>query len=397
MRRLPLAGTPLPSAASLVGGIALATQLVGCACNENNVVGAGPTEVTDEDEAYEPLEGDWGAWLSMAVDKDDQPVITYYNRTDGALGFATATWTEDNELRWIHEEVDGYADESGFDSANRGAYTALTVAADGTFWVVYQDVQNEALRYATRAPDATEWESGVADTEGEAGFYASIALDSFGNPVATHYAQGDGALRVTRWDGSKFTAETVDEGDVYGGDTGGELEPDVGRFSSIAVYDSIEYIAYYDVANGDLKLAWGAAGAYTIEVVDSEGDVGTWPDLLIKDGLLHIAYHDKTNGDLKLAVGTPGNFELEVVDSGDHVGADSHVWLSGDQLQIAYFDGRNNDMKQAYASGDDWQSRTLTEEPGAMGFHNEVVVAAGQTWAGCYDYTNRSLWFQSID
>ena len=71
--------------------------------------------------------------------------------------------------------------------------------------------------------------------------------------------------------------------------------------------------------------------------------------------------------------------------------------LSGGKPQIVYFDGRNNDMKHAWQSGDGWQSRTVTEEPGALGFHNEVVISGGTTYAACYDYTNRTLWFESLD
>ena len=171
----------------------------------------------------------------------------------------------------------------------------------------------------------------------------------------------------------------------------------MGKFTSIAVAESIEYIAYYDVANGDLKLAWGTAGNHTIEVVDAAGDVGAWPHVLVVEDTLYISYHDQTNGDLKLAVGAPGSFVLQVVDDGDHVGADSHLWRAGDGVQVAYFDGHNNDMKQAYRSGEDWQARTVTEEPGALGFHNAVVTTGGQTWGACYDYTNRTLWFRSLD
>ena len=33
----------------------------------------------------------------------------------------------------------------------------------------------------------------------------------------------------------------------------------------------------------------------------------------------------------------------------------------------------------------------------ALGFHNEVVVANGQTYAACYNYTDRSLWFSQVN
>lgn len=379
---------------------ALIPQLQACSgCSEQNIVSREP--VAYDDTTYADLDHDWGSWLSMAVNLDNAPVVSYYDKTKGALGFATATWTADNELRWIHEQVDGYADDAGFDNGDRGKYTSLAVAADGQIWIAYQDVQNKALRYATRTAADTVWTSNVADVGGGptpvAGLYASLALDGNGYPIVAHYDEGAGTLRVARWNGSAFAGAVVDEGDESISDTGAPVDADTGRYPSLAIVEGIEYIAYYDVANGDLKLAWGTGGNYSIETIDSEGDVGQWPNLVINEGRLHIAYHDAGNGDLKYAVGAPGSFEIQVVDDSDHVGADTKLWISGDKPNIAYFDGRNNDMKQAWPSGDGWQSRTVTEDPGALGFHNEVVIAGGQTWAGCYDYTNRTLWFRSLD
>ena len=399
---------PLPhraiSRGASTGALALlviAPQLQACnGCSDTNLVARQP--VPFDDTSYEPLTHDWGSWLSMGVSLEGAPVVSYFDRTKGALGFATATWTEDEELQWRHEKVDGYADESGFDAGNRGKYSTLGVAADGRVWIAYQDVTNKNLRYATRGPGEDVWESNNADVGGgaqpDAGLYANLALDAYGHPVVAHYDQGVGALRVARWNGSAFSGVVADEGVAPAGDTGAdELVADVGMYPNMAISDSIEYIAYYDVANGDLKLAWGAAGSYSVEVVDAEGDVGQWPDIVVHDEQLHIAYHDVTNGDLKYAVGSPGSWSIETVDTADHVGADTHIWVSGGKPQIVYFDGRNNDMKQAWQSGDGWQSRTVTEDPGALGFHNEVVVSNGQTWAGTYDYTNRTLWFKTLD
>ena len=392
---------PSARAPAFAAAVAILTPaLQGCGgCSETNIVPREPVPFNDD--GGDGLEGDWGSWLSMAVDLDGAPVISHYHRSQGAVGFATATWTDDGELRWRHEQVDGYPDENGFDAGDRGKYTTLAVAADGRVWVAYQDVQNRNLRYATRPAGTTEWESGSADVGAgaapDAGHYAAMALDAYGSPIVAHYDAGAGQLRVTRWNGTAFSGAVVDAGEAPPSDSGVTTEANTGKYPSIAVQDNIEYIAYYDVAQGDLKLAWGAAGAYSIETIASEGDVGAWPDVVIDEGTLHIAYPDVTNGDLMVASGSPGAWSIEVVDDGDHVGADTRIWLSGGKPQIVYFDGRNNDMKQAWQSGDGWQSRTVTDTPGALGFHNEVVVANGTTWGACYDYTNRTLWFESLD
>lgn len=394
----PASWRALPGLA--VAALALVPTLQGCGgCSENSIVSRQPVPVEDlEDDSFS---NDWGSWLSMATDLDGNPVVSYYDKTKGGLGFATATFDDDGAVEWAHETVDGYADESGLDVGDRGMYTSMAVGIDGTAWIAYQDVQNRTLRWARKGADGL-WVNGMADTGGgsspNAGHWASLAIDGAGNPVIAHYDEGKGHLRVAHFDGSAaFTAAVVDEGEAPVGDTGVTGDPDVGQYASITISSGIEYIAYYDAANGDLKLAWGGPSSYTIETVDSDGDVGQWPDIVVDNGQVHISYHDITNQDLKYVVGEPGEWTASVVDNGDHVGADSHLRVINGAPSIAYFDGRNNDMKSAYASGESWSAATVTTDPGAFGFHNEVVTANGVTYAGCYDYTNRTLWFSRLD
>lgn len=396
-----LSTAPLRSLPGLaVAALALAPTLQGCGgCSENSIVARQPVPVEEqEDNAFT---NDWGSWLSMAADLDGNPVVSYYDKTKGGLGFATATFDDDGAVEWAHEKVDGYADETGLDVGDRGKYSSLAVGIDGTVWIAYQDIQNKTLRWARKGADGI-WVNGMADTGGgatpNAGHWASMAIDGAGNPVIAHYDKGKGHLRVAHFDGSAaFTAAVVDEGEPASADSGEAVPADVGQYASITISSGIEYIAYYDAANGDLKLAWGGPSSYTIETIDATGDVGQWPDIVVDNGQVHISYHDITNQDLKYAVGEPGEWVLSTVDTADHVGADSHLRVVNGAPNIAYFDGRNNDMKSAYASGEGWSTSTVTTDPGALGFHNEVVTANGVTYAGCYDYTNRTLWFSRID
>ena len=162
--------------------------------------------------------GRLGQLVEHAVDLDGAPVISHYHRSQGAVGFATRPGPTTG-LRWRHEQVDGYPDENGFDAGDRGKYTTLAVAADGRVWVAYQDVQNRNLRYATRPAGTTEWESGSADVGAgaapDAGHYAAMALDAYGNPIVAHYDAGAGQLRVTRWNGTAFSGAVVDAGDPH--------------------------------------------------------------------------------------------------------------------------------------------------------------------------------------
>jgi hypothetical protein len=350
----------------------------------------------------EPFLNDWGSWLSMDVMPDGSPAIAYYDATDGGLGFAIATIEDDGAVSWAREEVDGYLNEDNLDTGDRGKYASMKISADGTVWIVYQDVALGTLRYAVRGDGG--WTSDIADVGGgsssDAGYFASLALDSDGNPVAVHYDNKQQNLRITRWIGSGFTAEVLAEGEDYvPTDTGSEAaDAQVGEFSRIVIEGGIEYVAYYDRAFGDLKLSWGTSGSHTIETIDAGDDVGQWPDLLIDSGTIHIAYHDITNQDLKLASGEPGSWSTATVDGGDYVGADTDIYLdpASGTPSIAYFDGRNNDMKLAWQSGTEWNLDTVVGSEGALGFHNEVVTNGSITYAACYDYTNRKIWFSAL-
>lgn len=395
----------------LTATVALQTQLgcKGCA-SDTQIVARGEDDTggtpVAEDEVWDH---DWGQWLSMDVMQDGSPAITYYDRTKGALGFAIADLDTD-PVEWTREKADGYTNEEGLDVGDRGKYSSMAVAQDGTVWVAYQDVNLEALRWARRDSATGEWESNTADGGGEpsgnAGFFASLALDATSSPVIAHHDEATGTLRLSRYNGTAFVSSVVDAGEATTDINGEEVDADVGEFASLYITDGVEYMAYYDAAVGSLKLAWGTADNYTIEVVDDGGgsrhleegggNVGQWPDLVVSDGQLWISYHDIGNQDLLLAHGAPGNWEIERVDTNEFVGADTALFLNGTQPGIAYFDGRNNDMKLATLVGDAWQAETITGDEGALGFHNEVVLANGNYYLACYDYTNRTVFFEKL-
>ena len=368
----------------LIGGLLLAS----CACREDNV---SQKEVVPEND------NDIGSWLSMDLTPDGDPAVSYYDRTKGGLGYAVGTVADDGEVRWRHETVDGFPGKDGLDPGDRGTYTSLAIDADGVAWISYYDVSNEALRYAKRSSDGT-WETGAGGSGSGAapsyGKYSSLALDASGSPVIAYYDAGSGALKVSHWNGSGFSAETVDEGEDYV-DTGlGETtDADVGSFARLIIHQGVEYIAYTDLAAGALKLAWGTAGSYEIAVVDADSH-GEWPDLLMYQGNLLISYQDADASRLMFAQGIPSNgFQVEVVDDGDLRGADSTLFLSGDFPGIFYFDGYNNDLLLVQSEGAAWSVSQVAGDDAALGYHIETVESANGRYLACYDFTNRTLWF----
>ena len=405
---LPLSG--LSSAARFTAGriaafvpMILSVGFTGCdGCKNKD---KGVADDIKESAAPEPVPftNDWGQWLTMAVTPDGQPAAAAYDLTKGALTYATGEVDGDGNVTWTHEEVDGYADSEGLDQGDRGTYASMAIAADGTVWIAYHDNKVLNLRYAVRDPATAAWTTGIADkgtgATPQAGQWASLALDASSHPVVAHYDIGKANLRVAHWDGTAFTGEVVDEGEGATDTGGAEIEADVGKYARLKIAGGVEYIAYYDATNSALKLAHGTAGAYTVEVVDDSADVGTWPDMMIDDqGAVHIAYQDVTNQDLKYAVGSPGGtWTLSVVDSGEYRGADSALFMNGSYPAVVYFDGHENNVMLAQNAGDTWTDDTVAGDGAALGFHNEVITASGVRYAGCFDYTNRTVWFQKLD
>ena len=342
---------------------------------------------------------DVGSWLSMRVGPDERPAVAYYDRTMDALGYAVGT-VGASGVTWVSEEVDSFPDDAGLNPGDAGRYASLAFGNDGTPWIVYQDTTNGTLKYARKADGG--WSSGVADvgsgSSADAGYWTSLAMDGSGNPVAVHYDLKGQSLRVARWNGSAFTASVVDEGSDYvPADSGADTVPaNVGEYAKIAVDGSTEYIAYYDRANGALKLAVGSGGSYDISVVDDDGDVGQWPDIVVSGGDVHIAYYDVARKQLRYAVGRPGSFDIEVVDTAPYTGADTALYVEGSSPGIFYFDGVQNDQKLARKDGASWKIDTVTGDTSARGYHNETVTIGGVRYSACYDYTERGIWFSAI-
>jgi hypothetical protein len=383
-----------------------ASQLQGCnACKtETNIVAVEPH---DEEEVFDH---NWGRYLGLSAMPDGTPALSYYDQTKTALGFALGSQGEDSEgnpvWKWSHEEVDGYADETGLDIGDRGQFSSLQIAADGTAWIAYQDKTNGSLRYATRDSEGL-WTSGIADVGGgtspDAGLWASLALDASGAPVIAHYDAGQGHLRIAHYLGAAFSGEVIDEGEdvqTGGEDTGtvGEtIDANVGQFASLVIVGAVEYIAYYDAAAGSLKLAWGTSGAYSTETIDDSGDVGQWPDLTVVDGVIHITYQDVENQDLLYAWGEPGSWSTEQVDTDALRGADSEVFQYGNYIATIYHDAYNNDLRFAWRSESGWQLENLTEDEGAYGFYNEVIIVDETTYVACYLRPDEAVWFNALD
>jgi hypothetical protein len=143
------------------------------------------------------------------------------------------------------------------------------------------------------------------DSTGDVGAYSSISIGADNKPVISYYDVTNGDLKVAKCNdaacaGSDETITTVDSGGTNS----------VGLFSSITVgTDANPVISYFDETAADLKVAKctdaSCTAAPTISAVDSVGNFGSYSSIVIGvDGNPTIAYKSVLglgSGSLKVA------------------------------------------------------------------------------------------------
>lgn len=372
---------PLPvvlAAASLALG--------GCSCNDDpdTVVTPIPDDPTPEPQYNR------GFYLDMTIDGQNRLWLAYQDRDVTALSIAVGSG---DPVTFTHTRVDGEARmENGLPVGDfdGGAYASITVDASGNPHACHWNRTAEALRCGSY--DGSAWTFLQVD-DGGVGQFTSMAMVD-GSPAVAYYDYDAKRLKFAIKGPTGWQDEVVDEGTVDAdGTAAGATEADVGKYTHLFVDGGDVMIAYYDAANGDLKVAEGGPGNWSVSTwAGAEaGDVGAWPQLTRHGGVTYVAFEDGTNKDLLWGTRSGSGLDVEVIDGGDFVGPDSAITWSGDVPVVLYHDGVNNDAKMATKSGGTWE-RTTKMADGAVGFHNNVAVdASGAIHWACFDHTRTDI------
>jgi hypothetical protein len=183
-----------------------------------------------------------GWWTSLQLASSGNPVIAYYDNSNGNLKLAVcsdATCSANPFIRTV--------DSSG----TVGQYASLQLTALNVPVIAYYDAFNKNLKIAV-CTDATCSSPTIRtiDSAGSVGEYASLQLSSTNNPMVSYYDEFNKNLMLAVCSNPTCSAtptiRTIDSGS----------SGDVGQYTSMRMTTTGSLlIAYYDVFNTNLKLA----------------------------------------------------------------------------------------------------------------------------------------------
>ncbi len=308
-------------------------------CNDPNCSG-GNESTTSPDTV-----GRVGEHTSLALDGSGNPVVSYFDNTGDDL----------NVLHCNDANCSG-GDESitSPDTAgNVGEFTSLVLDGSGNPVVSYYDRTNgdrKVLRCS--APGCTGIISASPDTGGDVGWYTSLALDSSGYPVVSYFDFTNGDLKVLHCSGP--TCDQPIPNSITSPDTAGDVGAFT---SLALDGNGYPVVSYYDSTNKGLKVlhcndANCAGSDESITSPDTAGSVGGYTSLALDgSGNPVVSYHDFDNFDLKvLHCNDPncsgGDESITSPDTTGDVGRHPSLALDGSGYPVvSYLDFSNDDLK----------------------------------------------------
>ncbi len=179
--------------------------------------------------------------ISLAVDNSDGLHISYYDTTGAGYNLKYAS--KEAGGTWATEDVDT--------AGSVGAFNAIAVDSNDKAHIVYRDLTNTALKYATNSSGS--WQTEIVDSSASPSD-TSICLNS-SNEVYVAYALSNIVKYVTGTYGSWSTPDTIDSGTTM-------------RNPSIALDSSSNVnISYFEYSGPSLMYATNSSGAWVASEV----------------------------------------------------------------------------------------------------------------------------------
>lgn len=282
-------------------------------------------QIGDWDTLTVEAQGDVGWYLDITVDSAGSPMISYADMTDYPdwdLKFAACD--RSGSVHGNCDQVGDWTTTTVEAAGNVGVYTSIAVDGDDNPMISYLDGGNDDLKFAfcDRSASASgecdqpgDWNTVGVDSQGHVGYWTSIVTRDQGDPMISY--QGDGELKFAicvRAASINGNCDQTADWNTVSVETAQLVED-----TSIAVNASGDpMIAYGRWYYQDSDLVFTACdrsasttgdcdeqGDWSAETVDTLGDVGYTASIAV-DGNSYpmISYHHLGDDDLKFAIGS---------------------------------------------------------------------------------------------
>jgi len=323
-----------------------------------------------------------GFFGSIAVDTNGRPHISYlyYKQEPGED-------PKNFQLRYITQKSDGsWENPTKVDTnGNPGWYTSIAIDPDNKIYISYYDKDAGDLKLAKKS--GSSWSKSTISSEGDVGLYTSIDIDKDKHPGIAYYNVTQEALQFAQYDGTDWVFSNI-------------ISPiaDVGIATSLAFSptDDKPSISYVDETIDTLKFA-KRSGAWATEMITGTitdtFHAGVFTTIKIgTDGNPRIAFYEKDQGDLIFAKWASSAWEFTKVDTTGDVGKYLSMALdSSDNPHISYYDATNTALNYAYFDGTDWVTDTLTSTNDIGKYTSIVLNSSDKEFISFYDATNEEL------
>jgi hypothetical protein len=331
--------------------------------------------------------GSVGFYSAITIGIDGNPVISYYDDTNGDLKVAACN--NPTCTTSTNSTID--SNSTGF-----GQFTSIAIGTNGNPIISYADATNGDLKVAAcNNPTCTTSTNTIIDSNGDVGYFTSITIGTNGNPIISYLDATNFDLKVAVCDNPICTTSTNTT--IDSNSTG------FGQFTSIAIgTNGNPIISYYDLTNSDLKVAacnnptCTDSDNYTL---DNAGDVGAYTSITIgTNGNPIISYWDLSHNDLKVAAcknPTCTESDNYTLDNAGDVGAYTSITIgtNGNPI-ISYTDATSDDLKVAACNNPTCTTSTNStiDSNGNVGLYTSMTIGAnGHPVISYYDATNQDL------
>ncbi len=351
-----------------------------------------------------------GLYTSLVSTAGGRQHVTYYDATNSALKYATCGSGCTSATNWQKVTI------AGAGTANIGLFTSLEVDGTGRRHVTYYDKTNGVLKYATcldqtNCTTAAAWQKVTVDATPVAGISTALVVTPDGwRHVSYHVNSSDGTAL-----GLKY-ATCLTNCTLAGSWTRVLVDTPDGQYSSITVDgDGRRHISYRGVIGGRSVLRYatcltncGTAGNWQKLTIDGTNGAAKSGTSLAVDanGVLHIGYQTGssllTSSDLKYArcaadCTNSGSWRTITVDTLGDAGRDPSIAVGGNfRIHISHWDRATGDLDYASCAADclrlqNWTSPHVDGKFALVGAFSSLALGGGLVHISYYDNTNGDL------